>query len=90
MITSTANKQVKNIIQLTKKAKERQIQKVFLAEGMRIFEEIPKEYLQNVYVSESFLQKKENTKKLDDIEYETVSDTVFQRMSDTKTPQGVL
>lgn len=41
-----------------KKAKERQIQKVFLAEGMRIFEEIPKEYLQNVYVSESFLQKK--------------------------------
>ena len=58
MITSTANKQVKNIIQLTKKAKERQIQKVFLAEGMRIFEEIPKEYLQNVYVSESFLQKK--------------------------------
>lgn len=34
--------------------------------------------------------KKREYKKLDDIEYETVSDTVFQRMSDTKTPQGVL
>jgi len=90
MITSTANKQVKNIIQLTKKAKERQAQKVFLAEGIRFFEEIPKERLQNVYVSESFLRKKENTEKLKGIEYETVSDAVFGRMSDTKTPQGIL
>ena len=90
MITSTANKRVKNIIQLTKKAKERQAQKVFLAEGIRFFEEIPKERLQNVYVSESFLHKKENTEKLKGIEYEAVSDAVFQRISDTKTPQGIL
>ena len=90
MITSTVNKQVKNIIQLTKKAKERQAQKVFLAEGIRFFEEIQKERLQNVYVSESFLNKKENKERLKGIEYEIVSDAVFQRMSDTKTPQGIL
>lgn len=90
MITSTANKQVKNIIQLIKKAKERQAQKVFLAEGLRFFEEVPKERLQNVYVSESFLRKKENTEKIKGIAYEAVSDAVFQRMSDTKTPQGIL
>lgn len=90
MITSTANKQVKNIIQLIKKAKERQAQKVFLAEGIRFFEEIPKERLRNVYVSESFLHKRESTEKLKGIEYEAVSDAVFQRMSDTKTPQGIL
>ncbi len=120
MITSTANKQVKNIIQLTKKAKERQKQKVFLAEGIRIFEEIPKKYLQDVYVSESFYQKKEYfqkkehfqqkecyqekehfqesehlqkriyVQKLKEMKYEIVSDAVFQRMSDTKTPQGIL
>lgn len=90
MITSTANKQVKHIIQLTKKTKERHAQHLFVAEGIRIFEEIPKELLQTVYISESFLQKKEYTEKLTGIQYETVSDTVFQKMSDTKTPQGIL
>lgn len=96
MITSTANRQVKNIIQLTKKAKERQKQKVFLAEGIRIFEEIPKAYMQDVYISASFDQKKGRMQKegylnkLKEIKYETVSDAVFQRMSDTKTPQGIL
>ena len=69
MITSTANKQVKNIIQLTKKAKERQIQKVFLAEGIRIFEEIPKKYMQDVYVSESFFRKEEHARRLEGIRY---------------------
>lgn len=90
MITSTANKQVKNIIQLTKKAKERQEQNVFLAEGFRIFEEMPQELLQSVYLSESFLDKKQSIEKRKGIAYEVVSDHVFQRMSDTKTPQGIL
>ena len=90
MITSTANKQVKNIIQLTKKTKERQEQQVFVAEGIRIYEEVPQGLLQAVYVSESFLEKKEHKQKLAGIQYETVSDSVFQRMSDTKTPQGIL
>ncbi len=90
MITSTANQQVKNIIKLAQKAKERQSQGVFFAEGIRIFEEIPKENLKNVYVSESFCQKDLNKEKLKDIKYETVSDAVFQRMSDTKSPQGIL
>ena len=90
MITSTANKQVKNIIQLTKKTKERQMQRVFLAEGIRIFEEIPKDWLQSIYVSDSFLQKKECPDKINGMEYETVSDEVFHRMADTKTPQGIL
>lgn len=90
MITSTANKQVKNIIQLTKKTKERQTQRVFLAEGIRIFEEIPKEWLQSIYVSDSFLQKKEHMDKIKGMEYETVTDEVFQRMADTKTPQGIM
>lgn len=90
MITSAANQQVKNIIQLAKKGKERQKQKVFLAEGIRIFAEMPKENLQNVYVSESFLQKEVHREKLNGIKYETVSDAVFQKMSDTQTPQGIL
>lgn len=93
MITSTANKQVKNMIELSKKAGERQEQGVFLAEGLRIFEEMPKERLVQVYVSESFLsflQKKQGMGLLADTSYEVVSDQVFKRMSDTKTPQGIL
>lgn len=90
MITSTANQQVKNVIQLAKKGKERQKQKVFLAEGIRIFAEMPKENLQNVYVAESFWQKELHREKLNGIKYETVSDAVFQKMSDTQTPQGIL
>lgn len=90
MITSVANKQVKNIIQLIKKTKERQAQHVFVAEGIRLFEEIPKELIQDVYAAESFFNKKEHTEKLRGIQYETVSDAVFERMSDTKTPQGIL
>lgn len=93
MITSTANQQVKNIIQLTKKAKERRRQKLFPAEGIRIFEEIAKDDLVSVYVSESF--EKKHTEEISGvlqsgIHTETVSDTVFMRMSDTQTPQGIL
>ncbi|MDE7313962.1 MAG: RNA methyltransferase [Eubacterium sp.] len=90
MITSTANKQVKNIIQLAKKARQRQEQDVFLAEGLRIFEEMPRERLEHVYISESFLQKRECMERLADTAYEVVSDQVFGHMSDTQTPQGIL
>ncbi len=90
MITSTANRQVKTILQLTKKARLRQEQQVFVAEGLRIFEEMPKDKIEQVYVSESFLQKKEHHGLLLDLAYEAVSDEVFKRMSDTQTPQGIL
>ncbi|MCI9020285.1 MAG: RNA methyltransferase [Eubacterium sp.] len=90
MITSTANQQVKHIMQLAKKAEERRKENVFLAEGVRIFEEMPKERLRGVYVSESFLKKDGHIKLLEGSAYETVSDAVFRKMSDTKTPQGIL
>lgn len=92
MITSTANQQVKNIVQLTKKAKERRRQGVFLIEGIRMFRETPAELFEKVYVAESFLQKESNVQLLHakHTVYEIVSENVFARMSDTKTPQGIL
>lgn len=90
MITSTANKQVKDIVQLIKKPKERQLRKVFLAEGVRIYNEIPKEYIEKTYVSEAFLQNGGNLSILQGMAYETVSEPVFRHMSDTKSPQGIL
>ena len=56
MITSTSNLQVKNIIQLQKKSRARRQQKLFVTEGVRMFQEAPPELIARIYVSESFLQ----------------------------------
>ena len=53
-----------------------------------MFTELPKDRIEKIYVSESFLN--ENKKLMNGYEYETVADNVFAQMSDTKTPQGVM
>lgn len=88
MITSTSNQQVKSLIQLKKKAKVRKEQGVFLAEGIRMFGEAPQELINRIYVSESFLSRHKDM--LRDRKYEVFSDQVFDYVSDTKTPQGIL
>ena len=90
MITSTSNNRVKQVVSLQQKAKERKERKCFVIEGLRLFEEAPVELLQEVYVSEQYLDKIKNLEVLKKLPYEVVSADVFQRMSDTKTPQGIL
>ena len=90
MINSTSNKQVKNLIQLQTKAKARKEQRLFVAEGVRMFREVPRELLVKTYVSASFLQKEQNRAMLAGGDWEVLSDEVFARAADTKTPQGVL
>ena len=88
MITSTSNQQMKNLMLLMKKAKARNEQELFVVEGRKMFQEVPKEWLKQVYVSESFFA--ENDKMLAGYTYEIVSDSVFKAVSDTQTPQGIL
>lgn len=94
MITSIANQKVKKIVKWRNKAKERNQDKVFLAEGFKMYEEAPNNRIQEVYVSQDFLEKaekKENLrKKLKETGYEIVTSEVFEKMSDTQTPQGIL
>ena len=91
MISSTKNDQVKNVIELKKKAKARDEQGLFVVEGVRMVSELPKERTARLYVSESFVMNPENEKFLKEYSrYEEVSDSVFEHMSDTQTPQGVL
>ena len=90
MITSSSNAQVKQIIQLNKKARERRKQDVFIVEGLRMFREVPRDRLVKTYVSENFLEDPEHEALLQGIPYEVVKDSVFAQMSDTLTPQGVL
>lgn len=61
-----------------------------MAEGSKMFLEAPKSWVKEVYVSEAFLAKCTFREVLETYSYEVVSDEVFARMSDTKTPQGIL
>lgn len=88
VITSAANEQIKNLIQLKEKAKVRKATKTFTVEGLKMFMEIPEEDLISVYVSETF--EKENSDLLANVSYQTVSDNVFKKISDTVTPQGIM
>lgn len=90
MITSTSNPQIKRLIQLQKKSKARNEEKVFLVEGLRMFAEVPVERVQKVYISESLYNKKKHDLDLKRFSVEILSDAIFQHVSDTKTPQGIL
>lgn len=90
MITSTSNNRIKRIVALGQKAKLRREEDCFLVEGPRMFIEAPRSWIKEVYVSESFLAKCSFRKELETYPYEIVSDEVFQKISDTKTPQGIL
>lgn len=88
-ITSTSNAQVKQLVQLQKKAKERTVQDVFCVEGIKMYQEALQERLVHTYVSETFYQK--NRPLFDGKKDVTMlADRVFELVSDTKTPQGVL
>lgn len=88
MITSTSNQQMKNMSLLMKKAKARNEQGIFVVEGRKMFQEVPKQWLQQVFVSESFFA--ENSELVKNVSYEVVSDSVFKAVSDTQTPQGII
>lgn len=90
MITSTSNPQVKRLLQLQKKSKVRNEEKVFVVEGLRMFVEVPKERVEKVYVSENFYNKKKQELNWKEFPIEILSDSVFKHVSDTQTPQGVL
>ncbi|SDB26197.1 RNA methyltransferase, TrmH family [Pseudobutyrivibrio sp. YE44] len=97
MITSTQNNQIKNIIALNKKARERKAQRLFVVEGIRAVAEVPADLLQAVYYVEGFGSSSECQSFLADIrskapeaQLEEVAKSAFNSMSDTVTPQGVL
>jgi len=93
VISSTSNAQVKNLNLLQKKTKARTEQGVFVIEGLKMFEEAKNgNILQKTYVSESFYQQKshENSNYFQDIDFEVITDSIFQDITETKTPQGIM
>lgn len=90
MITSTSNQQIKNLLQLQKKGKVRKEQDVFVVEGVKMYQEAPRERIVKTYVSRTFYENPDNKRILDADRLEVVEDRVFAAASDTKTPQGIL
>ena len=90
MITSSGNKKIKDLAALIKKSSARKKQNAYIIEGIRMFRELQRDEILDVYVGENF--EAENKDLLSEIypQYETVSDRIFESISDTKTPQGVM
>lgn len=97
MITSTSSSQVKHVMSLLSKAKERKKNNEYVVEGIRMVSEVPADSLVKIYMSERFqnnnpdyaseLSRKQGI-TADRIEI--VADNVFDRMSQTQTPQGIM
>jgi len=93
MITSRSNAQIKNVLALQKKGRERDAQDLFVVEGLKMFLEAPPERIRQVYVSESFrtgAQWQQHAAVFEKCDCTVVADQVFDCMSDTQSPQGVL
>lgn len=88
MLGSMKNPQIKNIIALQNKPKERAKQQAFIVEGQKMIEEISAEDLIKVYVSETYPIDKYH--KLSEMPYEIIKASIFEQISATKTPQGIL
>lgn len=89
MITSMANSKVKRLAALAQKAKARREENCFVAEGIRMFREAPPDWIREVYVSETFIRKHGSELRCS-APFEVLADAVFQKASDTQTPQGIL
>lgn len=93
MISSESNAQIKEIAKLQKSARERRKKGLFVAEGIKLVMEAAKYgRLQQIYASETAMQgiSEEVREMFEKYPLETVSDAVFQSVSETVTPQGVL
>lgn len=92
MITSLTNAAVKRIVLLQAKEKSRREEGLFIIEGVRMFVEAPPERIDQIYVTEEFIDSMSDAvrQKLKITGYETVTREVMCKMSDTPTPQGIL
>ncbi len=95
MITSPGNGKIKAAVRMRQKARARAEADAFLAEGIKMFLEAPAQQIREVYISESFscpdaAVKRAVLEKAGALPCETVSETVFEKLSDTCSPQGIL
>lgn len=103
MISSVGNGRIKRVVMLRDKSRARNREGVFMAEGVKMFEEAPLDGMREVYCGEGFWEQVQNgngiNKEIGEklracrergILVEQVSEEVLKHASDTQTPQGIL
>lgn len=88
MIVSMSNPQVKMIMHLQAKSRARHDNGIFVAEGLRLVEEIPKEKLVKAYYAQGSDSKVLELAAM--LDAEEMDEKVFKKISSTQTPQGIL
>lgn len=73
-----------------KSASLRREKGLYIVEGIRMVREIPADTIRKLYIAESMADKFADVCKEKNAEVEIVRDSVFQSMSGTNTPQGIL
>ncbi len=91
-ITSASNSTVKGLVLLRQKVSRRRQSRSFVIEGERLVLDAPTEYLQEIYVTEKALEQNGAVLEQKGLLQRTtlVSQDVMEKVSDTKTPQGIL
>ena len=92
MIVSVSNPLVREVCELQTRKKVREETGLFVAEGTHLVGEAPRELLRRVYITEAYAGSPEGSALCARLRgmTETVSETVMAKMSDTRTPQGIL
>jgi len=80
------NKKIKQIQSWQRSAKDRREAGVFIVEGIKMYKEAPTDWIQEVYLTQKALDELGEPKHTCYL----VEDSVFEKISDTQTPQGVL
>ena len=90
MITSVSNPAVRDVSLWQTKREARRKSGFFVVEGLRLVREAPPEDVVRAYATEDFAASAEGKALCEKLRAELVSGSVMARMSDTKTPQGIL
>ena len=72
------------IRKMQQRASKRWEERIFIVEGIKMYRELPKEQIVQTVLSETF------RKNHPEIEGDVIPDHEFEKISDTKTPQGIL
>lgn len=82
------NNRIKELIALRDKSKARKEAGMYIVEGPKMCEEAPVDMVVDTFVTHKCLES--NRTWLDKRNYEVVEERVYEKLSDTKTPQGVM
>ena len=91
-ITSMSNPRIRHLQELSTRAKARRRDRAFVIEGARLFADTPPEYLREVFATEEFYKEAPEAvkEKLERAGAMLVPDALIRKVSDTRTPQGVI